>query len=86
MLSNPIFLSMQYLRESLLTICICLYGFLAVVLGLNYWLGHTSEAATVGTYRPDLALELSEAEDFAAPWLDALLEVKPLGPVPNVSP
>lgn len=77
---------MQYLRESLLTICICLYGFLAVVLGLNYWLGRTSEAATVGTYRPDLALELSEAEDFAAPWLDALLEVRPPGPTPQVAP
>ena len=66
---------MQYLRQSLLTICICLYAFLAVALGLNFLVGRADEATAVGFYHPDLApeitLEALEAEDLVAPWLES---------------
>lgn len=49
---------MQYLRQSLLTICICLYTFLAIALGLGFLIGRPNGSETIGFYHPDLSFEM----------------------------
>ncbi|MBD2260270.1 hypothetical protein [Pseudanabaena sp. FACHB-2040] len=68
---------MQYLRQSLLTICICLYTFMAVALGLNFLVGRVDKTAAVGFYHPDLApdiFEVVEAEDSPTSWVESVLQ------------
>ncbi|HEY9737048.1 MAG TPA: hypothetical protein V6D06_12220 [Trichocoleus sp.] len=70
---------MQYLRQSLLTICICLYAFLAVTLGLSFWVGRTDESAAV-FYHPELTMDSIEAIEaventLTAAWAESQLEV-----------
>lgn len=61
---------MQSVRQSLLTICICLYAFLAVTLGLSFLVGRADESAASGFYHPELsfpfeAIDGSSEEDVS---------------------
>lgn len=41
---------MQYLRQSLVSICVCLYAFLAIALGLSWLLRQATPPIQVDSY------------------------------------
>jgi hypothetical protein len=59
---------MQYLRQSLLTICVCLYGLIALTLGLSWLFPQTEGLAS--TERPLVSGDLPFVSD--ASFYDSL--------------
>ncbi|HEY9762908.1 MAG TPA: hypothetical protein V6D07_10305 [Trichocoleus sp.] len=53
---------MQSVRQSLLTICICLYAFLAVTLGLSFLVGQADGSVVSGFYHPELSFSFEEID------------------------